>query len=640
MERAASDPDGDTTILRIRVEKLAPDDPELPALQRQLAERVRARAALEAATAELTGSARRTAPPRAGSPGLALLAGAGLLTAGVLWLARRPEPVREPARTLPAGAARPGDGGSAAARAQLARARPELGLEARLRLIDEALRLDPALGPGWVERGRVRWALERARGTNAPERQTAGALEDVARALTAEPTSGPAHLLLGQLRLARGESAGGEAALERAGQLAPGSAAAETATGLLEARRGRLLAAEERLGRALSRDAGFLPAWLARAGVRLARGQAARAQSDASEARRRDPASAEALACEAEAAWLLSDEADPLAAQAALERALRLEPVQPRALALRAWLGLHADPWGRAHAPEPGCRADAERARACEPEAWRARLALAALDAEAGRTDAALRALAGQPHPRACLLAARLRWERAVAAPDEPGAQTELLAARDALELALAPGAEALLPVSARAHGLALQARLLIRAGRPRLAVARAEEALRLSPRLAWARAARGLGQLARWLGGDRQPALLEQALQDLEAARTDDAAGGSALVWRAEALLAAGRAEEALHSLEQARPLLQGDEPGEVSLRGLERLYERALLVAHAQETGAAPTDPPLGDPLDDAEQAEQEQLLRLLLLSAALEEEEEPDQEPPPDPPDAPPR
>ena len=629
MERQRlTDPDGDTTLLRIRVDQLAPDDPQLPELQRQLAERVRARQALERAAAELTGGPRPAPAPRQDGRWVILGALALLLLVGGLSLRPAPRTERETPRSLPAGQA-------ADARALLARARPELGLEARLRLCDEALRLSPGLVEGWIERGRLRWALERARGTRSPQALTAGALEDAARALLAAPSSAAAHLLQAELRLARGERAAAEAALERAaGSASQGSAAGETAAGILEALRGRRAAAEARFSRALARDADWLPAWRWRARVQLELGQAERALADAGEARRRDPGCAEALACEAEATWLTTGESDPAGARASLERALRLEPAQPRALALQAWLALAPDAWGRAGRAAPAARDDAALALALEPGSLLAGLALAAQDAAEGDTTRALTALAALPHPRACLLTARLRWERAVAATDQTAAQADFAAARDALDLALAPGAEALLTASSRAHALSLQARLLIRSGRPRLGVARAEDALRLAPGLAYARAARGLGQLARHLGGDRRPAtpgLLEQALSDLGAALTPDAAGGAVLVWRAEALLVAGQPEEALRHLEQARPLLR--EPGaEVSLRALERLYERALLAAHAQQEVSGAEQPGAPDPATAASEAEraaeeqeQEELLRLLLLSAAAEEEPE---------------
>lgn len=183
---------------------------------------------------------------------------------------------------------------------------------------DEALRREPSLTDGYVNRAVAR----RAKG------DLKGAQADAGTALKLNPQYAKAFIQRGITSLAAGDADKAQADLAEAVKLEPGLSAARHLHGVVLRSRGNLEGALAEYDEAIRLDAKNADAWRARAEIRLARQDHARALADLEAALKLEPRHADALSAHSR---LLAQRGDFVTALQEADRVIRLAPKAPGA---------------------------------------------------------------------------------------------------------------------------------------------------------------------------------------------------------------------------------------------------------------------------------------------------------------------
>ncbi|MCA8922808.1 MAG: tetratricopeptide repeat protein [Planctomycetes bacterium] len=295
-----------------------------------------------------------------------------------------------------------------------------LTLDERKKICDRALELDPTLAKAWVERARIRFALDRRAAAEKPGSEptdiTKGARADLNQAIGFDETSAEAYLFHSELYLFENDGRAALGSLRRVEELDPDGALGRLARGLKEEMSRRYGDALTHYDRAIELNSKLVAAYLARARVYVTQGSHSKAIASADQAKSLDPSSSEAHTLLAEARYYASGRSDKGVVRI-LDQALELDPSNSRALALRSYVRLERTPIGQVISSPAECKRaveDAERANGIRPEllAWLT-LAEVAIWEEDDKTKAQKYAknaigLDGR-NPDAFLLRARIR---------------------------------------------------------------------------------------------------------------------------------------------------------------------------------------------------------------------------------------
>ncbi|MEZ6186974.1 MAG: tetratricopeptide repeat protein [Planctomycetota bacterium] len=253
-----------------------------------------------------------------------------------------------------------------------------LTLDERKKICDKAIELDKTLAKAWVERARIRFALDRRAALEKPDSEptdiTKGARNDLNQAIGFDDSSPEAYLFQSELYVFENDGRAALGSLRRVEELDPDGALGHLARGLKEEMSLRYGDAQTHFDRAIELNSKLVPAYLARARVCVTQGMHPKAIASADQAKELDPASSEAHTLLAEARYYASGRSDRGILRI-LDKALELDPSNSRALALRSYARLERTAIGQIVSSPAECdraQKDAEQANSIRPEvfAW------------------------------------------------------------------------------------------------------------------------------------------------------------------------------------------------------------------------------------------------------------------------------
>jgi len=251
-----------------------------------------------------------------------------------------------------------------------------LTLDERKKICDRALELDKTLAKAWVERARIRFALDRRAaadkkaGSMEPTDITKGARADLNQAIGFDSTSAEAYLFSSELYIFENDGRAALGSLRRVEELDPEGALGRLARGLKEEMSRRYGDALTHYDRAIELNSKLVAAYLARARVYVTQGTHSKAIASADQARNLDPSSSEAHVLLAMARYYASGRSDQGVLKI-LDKALELDPSNSKALALRAYARLDRSQSDKVISSPAECKRavdDATRANAIRPE--------------------------------------------------------------------------------------------------------------------------------------------------------------------------------------------------------------------------------------------------------------------------------